>query len=41
MKQSKVLEKEQRKSSIIHIIIYVLLFVALYVHLTSTSVEVI
>lgn len=41
MKQSKVLDKEQRKSNIIDIIIYVLLFVALYVHLTSTSVEVI
>lgn len=39
MKQSKVLEKEQKKSNIIDIIIYVLLFVALYVHLTSTTVD--
>jgi len=41
MKQSKVLEKEQRKSNIIDIIIYVLMVVALYVHLTSNSVEVV
>jgi hypothetical protein len=39
MKQSKVLDKERRKSNIINVIIYVLMFVALYVHLTSTSVE--
>ena len=39
MKQSKVLEKEQRKSNIIDIIIYVLMVVALYVHLTSTTME--
>jgi len=39
MKQSKVLEKEQRKNNIIDIIIYVLMVVALYVHLTSTIVE--
>ena len=39
METSKVLKKEQRKSNIIDIIIYVLLFVALYVHLTSTTVD--
>jgi hypothetical protein len=41
MKQSKVLEKEKRKSNIIDIIIYALMFLALYVHLISTSIEVV
>jgi predicted nucleic acid-binding Zn ribbon protein len=39
MKQSKILEKEQRKSTIINVIIYVIMFILLYVHLTSTTVE--
>jgi len=39
MKRSKVLEKEQRKSTIINVIIYVIMFILLYVHLTSTLVE--
>jgi cytochrome c1 len=41
MKQSKVLEKEQRKSTIINVIIYVIMFILLYVHLTSTTTEMI